>query len=95
MARYCIGQCEVGEHSVVIELEEVMLTSWEYFRDDGQELPHLHDSWLLQGKAKAVEPFRRYYNMLRDQGVTTAQQLCWLAFMTNMGYECVHYSNSA
>ena len=66
--RYCIGNVEVGEHSVVVELEEVMLSTWESFRDNGT----IDDSWILKGNARAVEPFRRYYNQLRDQGVCPA-----------------------
>lgn len=67
---YQIKECDVGEHAVVIELEEVMISSWDSFKQSTSQLPYVHDTWILQCKAKPIEPFRRYYNHLRDLGVT-------------------------
>ena len=80
VCRYVLKEWDIGEHAVVMEIDEVMLHGWEHYKScDFTNIPQLHDKWVLKAAALPVQPMLQFYNQLRDEGVcmcTCTLSLC-------------------
>jgi len=69
--KYELGTIEVGDHAVVFEVDDVLLSSYPGFKaTEFQAIVPLSSPWIKSASAPPISPVLKFYSELRDHGAT-------------------------